>query len=111
MKQEVVGRTNTATLRLERALKRYVLILPLFTSLYGYFLSRGWVNGSPFYTNTACIILIICLSLVVLAHALTPTLTTASRAAYLSLYHLLLAFGLIYVFGVLNPLIIAWMLL
>lgn len=111
MKQEPVGTNNTVTLRLENTLSKFVYVLPLFVVLNGLLIMRGWTEGSPIFSTAALLIVIAGFSVLALSQVFLHSSTTLIRLYYVVGYHFVLAVALLFVFGMMSPLLIAWLLL
>lgn len=111
MKNKMVGTNNTVTLRLENTMRRFGLVLPLLTVIYGIFVDIGLVEGSIFYSSRGFALY---LGATVFLAALQTSFKQTSSVTKVSLliaHHVLLALALLYVFGVLSPVILMWLLL
>jgi len=107
---KAVGIT-TADVRIEAALRRFALGLPVFIILYGFGISLGWLDGSPIFSSAALwIVTIVSLGLAIMETLILHP-TSNIRVFYLLSHHVLLIFALLFVFGVLSPLVLAWLLL
>lgn len=111
MKQEPVGTNNTVTLRLENTMRKFVFILPLFAVLYGLLVNKGWAEGSPIFSTSALVLVIVAFSVLATVQTLVRSTPNYLRAIYIVGYHFALAVALLFVFGVMNPLMIGWLLL
>jgi PAS domain S-box-containing protein len=111
MKNKSVGTNSTVTLRLESTMRRFGLLLPLLTVIYGIFVDTGWVEGSAFYSPLSFGLYLgasVVLALIQVSFRRTTVLT---KGSLLVAHHVLLALALLYVFGVLTPVILMWLLL
>lgn len=111
MKKNTVGTTNQVTLRLERTLKGFIIIVPLLVVLYGLLIMFGYTTKPPEYTDVAFVAVALALAVVTTLQIVVQRPTPILRGLYMTAYHAILVVSLVFVFGVLSPLIIAWLLL
>jgi len=111
MKQQAVGNNNTVTLRLEKTMKRFILVLPLFALFYGLLIANGWAKGSEVFSVYAFAFITAVLGILAVSQMALRSTSTKIRVFYLISYHIMLAIALLFVFGVVSPLTISWLLL
>lgn len=111
MKKNQVGTTNQVTLRLERTLKGYVIILPLLVILYGLLIMFDYTVQPAVYSDTTFVMVALSLGLITLVQIVVKRPSVRLRALYMVLYHVILLAALVFVFGIFSPLIVAWLLL
>lgn len=111
MKKKQVGTTNQVTLRLERTLKGYIIILPLLIVLYGLLIMFHYTDRPAVYTDATFVMVAISLLLITTVQIVTKHPSARLKALYIVGYHLILLAALVFVFGIVSPLLVAWLLL
>ena len=111
MKKKQVGTTNQVTLRLERTLKGYIIILPLLIVLYGLLIMFHYTDRPAVYTDATFVMVAISLLLITTVQIVTKRPSARLKALYIVGYHLILLAALVFVFGIVSPLLVAWLLL
>lgn len=111
MKQDAVGPNNTVALRLESTLSKFGFVLPLFVVLYGLLIMRGWTDGSPIFSTEALFIVIVGFTILALSQSLIRSSSRLVSMYFIVGYHIVLAIALLFVFGMMSPLLIGWLLL
>lgn len=111
MKREPVGKQYTVSTRLHRILQRLVFVIPFFVIGYGIPVSYGWIPSSPLFYIEALYAIAAVTIIVVLAQVFIAKESRSRRAFFLICNHLLLSAALLFIFGVLSPVILVWLLL
>lgn len=111
MKQTTVGTNTAVTYRLESRMRSFAVILPVLTVVYGALIHFGLVQGSVFYSAAGFWSYIIISGVLVALQATIKHSTRTTRFTFTVSHHLLLAGALLYVFGVLGPMLLMWLLL
>lgn len=111
MKKESVGTNNQVTLRLERTLKGYIIILPFLIVLYGLLIMFDYTTTPAVYSDATFIAVALSLGLITVLQLIIKQPSFVVRVLYTIAYHVILLAALLFVFGVLSPLIVAWLLL
>ena len=111
MKRELVGKSYTVNVRLRRVIDQLVFTIPFFMIAYGLAISDGYVAGSHYFSQEAFIGIAVITGTAIITQAVTQKRSTRIRILYLILHHVLLASGLLLIFGILGPATLAWLLL
>lgn len=111
MKQKSVGTNNTVTFRLESTMRSFAVVLPLLTVGYGLMIHLGLVEGSKFYSALSFGLMIAASIVLGTLQSIVKRASSMLRASFAIAHHAVLALSLLYVFGVLGPMLLMWLLL
>ena len=111
MKKNQVGTNNIVTFRLESTMRSFGAILPLLVVMYGVLIHIGWVEGSLFYSPFSFGLFVVASVILGILQSTVKDSRFSIKIGFTLAHHVLLAMSLLYVFGVLGPMLLMWLLL